>query len=102
NADERTRLRIGNAEAQELIRPAERQDGEIALHEARREPCGRAVEAGRPAGEPDLAGGLKPAIGAGQCGLTGGHVHLAPHAASAVSTRPLVSGSSSAAMTRRP
>jgi len=73
NADERTRLRIGDAEPQELICPVARQDGEIALHEAGREPRSRAVEAAGPAGEPDIAAGLQPTM-ACRCGITGKHL----------------------------
>ncbi len=68
NADERTRLRIGDAEPQELIRPVAR--GEIALHEAGREPRGRAVEAAGPAVKPDVTTGLQGAIARG-CGTAG-------------------------------
>ncbi len=53
DAEQRTRLRIGLAETQEVLRVVARQDGEIALHVAGGETGGRRIERPRSCGQTD-------------------------------------------------
>src|SRR5262249_20662510 len=67
DADERTWFWIGDAESQELVRPVARQDGEIALHEARCASACRSIEVAGSAGKPHVEAGFEWAAAGPSC-----------------------------------
>lgn len=75
HGEQRTRLRIGLAEAQEILRIVMRQDREIALHEAGRKAGGRHIERAGAAGAPHINA-------RGERDILVGHHKVAAHCAS--------------------